>query len=83
VSSAVFAKTSITQVVRLSGSLELFIFAIQFLSVCIDACQKAVSLKVHLFFLESHHFVDSQAHHFSQLVVPFTSNFSIKFFKEE
>jgi len=57
--------------------------AIQFLSVEILACQKAVSLKVHLFFLESHHLTLSQAHHFSQFVEFLTSNFSIKFLSEE
>jgi hypothetical protein len=81
--SGVFTTLSIFHVVRLSGNILVTIFVSQFLSVKKSACQKAVSLKIHLFFFASHHFCQSQAHHFAQSLISFISNFSIKFIKDK
>jgi hypothetical protein len=67
----------------LSGNFSDSIKASHFSSVFTLANQKAVSLKTHLFFLESHHFTLSQLHHFSQFLASITSNLSTKFDKDK
>ncbi|MFZ5341720.1 MAG: hypothetical protein ACOZBL_04145 [Patescibacteria group bacterium] len=81
-SDGVLITASMSQVVRLSGRLSVLIVAFQFWSVVKFASQYAVSLNVHLFFFEFHHFRLSQSHHFSQCVMSFTSSLSIRSFSE-
>jgi hypothetical protein len=79
VSGLVFANISIFQVVRLSGRASVTTCIIPFLSLIRFAVQKAVSLKIHLFFLEFHHLVNSPSHHFDPSVGSLISNFSMRF----
>jgi predicted glycoside hydrolase/deacetylase ChbG (UPF0249 family) len=82
-SSGVLTNASITQVVRLSGKESKVIEVFQLLSVVKSQTQNAVSLKIHLDFLDSHHLTHSQLPHFSPQVTSLISSFSTKYFKLE
>ncbi len=81
--SVVDITLSSTHVVRLSGSFDVVIYAIQSLSVVKSACQNAVSLNTHRFFFEFHHFCHSHAHHFSQSDVSLISSFSTRLYSDK